>query len=267
MKHYLTILRPMNGIMSAFAVLIGAIVVGGSLGISVYLGMVSVFLICGAGMAINDYYDADIDKTNKPNRPIPSGKMSKNVALGYSIILFVIGLAISYYINIATFITAIAASTILIVYAAKMKKTILMGNVLVSAMVALTFIYGGLIFNNFYSTLSLALLSFLSNMAREIFKTIDDAIGDQKYNVNSVAIKLGVVHTRLLANIFTTSAVIFSFLPYFLGVLNETYLFFVVIADMAFIASVISPVKHGSKLIKIAMFISLIAFLAGSVKI
>lgn len=267
MKHYVTILRPLNGVMSAIAVLIGAFVAGGPIGTPVYMGMISVFLISGAGMVINDFYDIEIDKINKPDRPIPSGKIREQTALFYAAVLFIAGIALAYFINIETMFTAIIASALLLAYAAQLKKTMLMGNVLVSAMVALTFIYGGMIFHNYVIMLPVALLAFLSNMAREIYKTIDDALGDQKYQVNSVSIRLGVMQARLLANIFTVSAVIFSFLPYFLGLFGQIYLFFVIIADIAFIASVLAPTKYASKMIKIAMFISLIAFLAGSVKI
>jgi geranylgeranylglycerol-phosphate geranylgeranyltransferase len=265
MLHYLEILRPVNGLMSAFAVFIGALVAGGSLTTDVYIGMLSVFLSSGAGMVINDYYDVEIDRMNKPNRPIPSGKIREQTALMYSAGLFLAGIYLAYLINIETTITAAIASLLLIVYASHFKKTLLLGNVLVSAMVALTFIFGGMIFNNWVLLLPVAMLAFLSNMAREIYKTIDDSLGDQKYEVNSVALRLGVTHARLLANIFTISAVVFSFLPYFLGIFGQTYLFFVIIADIAFIASVVTPAKYGSKLLKIGMFIALLSFLAGSV--
>ena len=35
-----------------------------------------VFFITGAGNAINDYFDLEIDRVNRPRRPIPSGRMS-----------------------------------------------------------------------------------------------------------------------------------------------------------------------------------------------
>jgi geranylgeranylglycerol-phosphate geranylgeranyltransferase len=269
MKHYLTILRPLNGLMSVVAVWIGTIVAGASFipGMNVLVGALSVFLISGGGMAINDYFDAAIDKMNKPHRPIPSGRISRGAAFAYAVSLMLIGIILSYTINMQTFILAIVATVLLIIYAAKMKKTILMGNFLVSALVAVTFVYGGMIAGDYGRLMPLALLALLSNVGREIYKTIDDAVGDRKYNVNSAAIKLGVLNARLLGNIFLTCAVIFSFLPFFLGIFGVTYLFFVVIADVAFIAAGVVPVKHSSKLIKVAMLIALVAFIAGAVRV
>ncbi len=269
MKHYVKLVRPVNGVMSMIAVWIGTIIAGASFvpALPTLMGMISVFVISGGGMGINDYFDVEIDKVNKPHRPIPSGKISKRAALVFSTVLILIGLGLAYMINVEALITAFAASALLIGYAARMKKTLLMGNLVVSGLVGLTFLYGGMIYSGFLALLPLALLAFLANTGREIYKTIDDAIGDQKYNVNSIAIKLGVIHTRLLGNIFLTLAVILSFVPYLFGILGQVYLFFVVIADAAFIAACITPMKYGSKLIKVAMFIALIAFFAGSISL
>lgn len=269
MHPYLKLLRPLNGIMSVFAVWIGTLIAGAHLVPNYYtiLGFIAVFLVSGGGMGINDFFDVKIDKINKPHRPIPSGKISPRAALAYSAVLFALGIAAAFFISFETFITAIIASCLLIAYAAYLKKTILVGNLIISGLVAVTFIFGGVIFKNYTALLPLALLAFLSNTGREIYKTIDDAMGDQKYDVNSLALKIGVMKARVTANIFLITAVIFSFVPYFLGLLGMTYLFFVVLADIVFLAAVAAPVKYSSKLIKIAMFVALVAFFAGAIKI
>lgn len=263
---YLKIMRPLNGVMSVVAVWIGALIAGAPIepGTGLILGFISVFLISGGGMAINDYFDAEIDKLNRPNRPIPSGKMSRRAAVAYSALLFILGIAASFFIGYDALIVATISSALLIAYAAHLKKTILMGNLVISGLVALTFVYGGVIFNNYAPVLPLALLAFLSNTAREIYKTIDDALGDQKYDVNSLAIRMGVTNARVIANIFIIVAIIFSFVPYFLGMLGMPYLFFVIMADIIFLATTIAPVAYGSKLVKVAMLVALLAFFVGA---
>ncbi|MFA4819633.1 MAG: UbiA family prenyltransferase [Candidatus Aenigmatarchaeota archaeon] len=269
MAAYITLLRPLNGLMSVIAVWIGALIAGAPFvpDISIIFGMVAVFLISGGGMAINDFFDVEIDKLNKPNRPLASGKISKRAALAYSGALFIIGNAAAYMISFDAFITAVVVSALLIAYAAYLKKTILIGNLIVSGLVGLTFVFGGIIIGDYLPVLPLALLAFLSNTAREIYKTVDDAMGDRRYNVNSLAIKIGVVRTRIIGNVFLIVAVIFSFVPYFLGLLGIMYMFFVLLADIIFLSAVIAPAKYSSKLIKVAMIIALIAFIAGAVKI
>ncbi|HLD39331.1 MAG TPA: UbiA family prenyltransferase [archaeon] len=269
MVGYLKLMRPLNGIMSVIAVWIGALVAGAPFmpDNSIIFGMVAVFLISGGGMTINDFFDIEIDKLNKPNRPLASGKISKRSALAYSGILFIIGNAAAYMISVEAFFTAVIVSVLLIAYAAYLKKTILIGNLIVSGLVGLTFVFGGIIIGDYLPVLPLALLAFLSNTAREIYKTIDDALGDRKYNVNSLAIKLGVVKTRIIGNVFLIVAVAFSFVPYFLGLLGIMYLFFVLFADIIFLSATIAPAKYCSKLIKVAMLVALIAFLVGAIKL
>ena len=265
MNPYLKIIRPLNGLMSVFAVWIGALIAGAPFVPNHYaiLGFASVFLISGGGMAINDFFDAEIDKLNRPDRPVASGKISRRTALVYSCVLLVIGGIAAYFISMDTFIVAVIASGLLVTYAAQLKKTILIGNLIISGLVAITFVFGGIIYNNYSAVLPLALLAFLSNTGREIYKTIDDALGDRKYNVNSLAIKIGVTNARIAANAFLVVAIIFSFVPYFLGLLGVTYLFFVILADIMFLCASVAPVKYSSKLIKIAMFVALVAFFFG----
>jgi geranylgeranylglycerol-phosphate geranylgeranyltransferase len=189
----------------------------------------------------------------------------------YATILFVIGIIISFFINIYAFGVALIAAIILIAYASRLKKTMLAGNVAISILVALTFIYGGLInFSLENATtliviLPLAVLAFLANMGREICKTIEDALGDKKEGAQTFAVKYGVLKTRSLASAFIILAILLSFVPFLIGTFGLAYLIVVVIADIVFVVAASAPVKHASKLTKFAMLIALIAFLIGAI--
>ena len=89
MNAYLEILRPFNALMGVIAVLLVAII-SGNFTIYVPVACVIVFIFTGAGNAINDYVDHKIDAINKPERPIPSGRISLRAAAIYSIALFTI---------------------------------------------------------------------------------------------------------------------------------------------------------------------------------
>ena len=72
MKHFLEILRPVNCLMASVAVFIGAYIGGIDWTASLeplILAMASAFLICSGGMVINDFFDARLDKVEKPHRP------------------------------------------------------------------------------------------------------------------------------------------------------------------------------------------------------
>ncbi len=264
---YLSIIRPANCFMAVLAVYIGSLVAGMPVfpAEAVIYAMASAFLVCGAGMTINDYFDVEIDRINKPDRPIPAGKITKRTALIYSALLFSAGIAVSYLINLPAFAAAVLASVLLIVYAWKMKRMILVGNLSVSALVALTFIFGGMANLNIVPVLSLSLVSFLANTGREIFKSIDDVMGDQTAGVQSLPIKYGVLKARLIGNTLVILAVILSFVPYFMNVfrVGEVYLFFIGIADIVFLVSVVYA-KLSARMAKFAMFFALVSFLAAA---
>ncbi len=266
MLPYIKLIRPANGVMSVIAVWLGALLAGGAVipTQQIIYGMAAVFLISGAGMVVNDIFDIEIDRHNRPNRPLPSGRVSPTKAKIYAAVLFIAGNAFGLILGRTELYITLLATVLLILYAWKLKKVIFIGHVAVSFLVALSFFFGGLIQGDFFAPLWLGLLAFLANMGREIYKTIDDMLGDKKAGVNSIALRLGVIKTKNAASGFIFAAVLLSFIPYVLGSMKEVYLFFVIIADIAFIAAVGSPVKYSSKLSKIAMTIALIAFILGS---
>ena len=75
MNPYIEILRPGNAIMAVIAILLMAII-SGKFTLEVAMASVVVFIVTGAGNSINDYFDHKIDAVNKPERPIPSGRIT-----------------------------------------------------------------------------------------------------------------------------------------------------------------------------------------------
>jgi geranylgeranylglycerol-phosphate geranylgeranyltransferase len=118
---------------------------------------------------------------------------------------------------------------------------------------------------NYVPLLPLALLSFLANTGREIYKGIEDVLGDKQAGIQTLPLKYGIIRSRLIASTFILFAIALSFLPYFLNIFGHVYLFFVAIADTIFLAAVVVPAKFSSKLCKIAMLVSLAAFFFGSI--
>ena len=62
----------------------------------VFFAMLSATFIAAAGYVINDFFDIPIDKINKPKRILPSGKMQPKIAYLYAVLLFVIGILLSF---------------------------------------------------------------------------------------------------------------------------------------------------------------------------
>ncbi|OUJ18201.1 4-hydroxybenzoate polyprenyltransferase family prenyltransferase UbiA [Methanonatronarchaeum thermophilum] len=261
--------------MASIAVLIGGAVAGDlsqpHYQINIALAMLSAFIITGAGNTINDYYDIDIDKVNAPTRPIPSGEIKQNTAHKLSIALFIVGVALSIFINVVCLVIATINSLLLYFYARNLKGTPLIGNLSVGILVGTTFLYGGAAVEGLAIATILFILATTATIGREIAKDIEDIKGDRGV-ADTVATKYGINNSANLAIAMTVIAVSMSPLPYTLEIFGIEYLATVMIANIIFITAAIQllkekTIKSASKFqknSKTAMITALISFLIGS---
>ena len=274
----LRLIRPVNCIMMGLAVLVGAAIGGGADLIgswrNLILGAATAFTLTGSAMAVNDYYDREIDAINEPDRPIPSGTVTPGEALASSFALSAIGLLTAWLTNLRCLAVAVFSWTIMILYSTRGKRTGLLGNLLVSTCIATPFIYGGLVVGNAVALPSLifAMMAFLSNTGREVTKGIVDMEGDKAEGIRTVAVSKGSKTAAVTAAAFYISAVAISFLPLSLGLVSVWYVPFVTLTDLGLIYSSYSlmqdPSRENSRRVKnrilIWMTSGLIGFLAGS---
>jgi geranylgeranylglycerol-phosphate geranylgeranyltransferase len=266
LKVFLEILRPFNCLMAAAASIIGLLIAGGLNLEAAVLISVAVFLVTGAGNAINDYYDRDIDRINRPKRPIPSGRISPRAAASWSLSLFVLGCALAGLISQLCLIIGILNSFLLFFYARNLKATPLAGNLCVSFLTGSTFVFGGAAFGiaGIASNLIPFSLSVLATMSREIAKDIEDIEGDRQGGARTLPILAGERLSSALAAIFALVAVVLSFLAPF----GKAYLVIVIVADLFLLSSVAKIAKGNfsgaQKALKLGMAVALIAFLAGA---
>ncbi len=280
---FIRLMRPLNCLMMGFAVIVGATIanskaLANSSGSLIY-GFFTGFLLTAAAMAINDYYDREIDTINEPSRPIPSGVVKPNEALVFAFLLTVLGLAAAALtciaaVSIFCFLTALIFWLISAIYATVGKRTGLLGNFLVSACVSAPFIYGSLAVtgNIELNILIFVLMVFLSNTGREITKGIVDVEGDKMRNVKTLAVCLGSRKAAITATIFYMTAVALSPLPPVLNLVTFWFIPLVVVTDAGLVASSIMLLmncsRENSRKVKnqvLAWFlVGLVAFIVGS---
>ncbi|RLJ08915.1 MAG: digeranylgeranylglyceryl phosphate synthase [Candidatus Aenigmatarchaeota archaeon] len=295
MFPYLELMRPSNCLMSSFAVIIGAfLIIGKSLeqfiSYQLLLGIVAVFLITGAGNAVNDWFDVEADKINRPKRPIPSERVSRNSALIFSIMLFVLGIIMTGFINWICFAIALINSALLVLYSKYLQNKMFIGNAIIAYLTGSTFLFGGAIMGNIYLPLILMFLAGFVTFSREIVKDIEDIEGDklkflkdaavkiekslgERFGISKKGVKLRYSRKTALtlASISLVFAVTISPLPYLVGILHESYLITVIFADLIFLSAIymLSKCKKSkdfgkvSKRIKIGMFFGLVSFIVG----
>ncbi|TVZ54949.1 4-hydroxybenzoate polyprenyltransferase [Lutibacter sp. Hel_I_33_5] len=253
----------------------------------------SVLLITAGGYIINDIYDIEADKINKPNKVfIDKTIFNKNAWTTY-IILNLTGLLLGFYIsfmnNIEAVIIFIFVSFGLFLYSSFFKRKVLLGNILVSFFISLC-IFIVFVFENNSSNNSLLKLilgifktieiivplfayiifSFLTTLIREIIKDIEDVNGDLKINAKTLPIVIGRKRASKVAFFF--SSILLVFLIVVLKIIAEETIFllygivFILLPLLYFkyrlwISESKKDYSYLSKLMKIIMFLGIISML------
>lgn len=83
----------------------------------------------GGGVAFNDVFDADLDKTERPERPIPSGQATVRSAGWMAFLLLLIGVLAAWQVSVLSGILAFSVALLAVLYDAWGKHQTLFGPV------------------------------------------------------------------------------------------------------------------------------------------
>jgi 4-hydroxybenzoate polyprenyltransferase len=186
--------------------------------------LIASVLIAGGGYIINDYFDLNIDKINKPDKLIVDKEISRRWAMMLHFIMSITGLVITGYVsmklnNFLLLLLNGIAVILLWVYSTTFKKKLLSGNIIISALTA------WVIFMLFFAEINwkdgrlipasnLALISiykvaiiyggfaFIVSLIREVIKDIEDEIGDRKYGCTTMPIVWGINATKVFVAVW-----------------------------------------------------------------
>lgn len=185
-----------------------------------FLLSLSTVLIAAAGYIINDYFDINIDQVNKPERIIIDRTISRRWAILWHTLFNIIGVAIGFFIGWKIGIpllgiTQLACSGLLWFYSTSYKRQLLVGNVVISLLTALTVLIVGFYEPQLYRKITpqnapadflllriimlYALFAFLISMIREIIKDLEDIKGDEWLGCRTLPIVYGINAARDIA--------------------------------------------------------------------
>lgn len=92
-----------------------------------FIGLVMAAVLNGASNALNQIYDLEIDRINKPRRPLPSGRLSLQDAWTFTFISYAIALALAWLVSPAgrheCFWIVVVATIITVLYSAPPFRT------------------------------------------------------------------------------------------------------------------------------------------------
>lgn len=297
LKAFITITRPANTLFGSLTVIIGVLtthrIVFSLIGpiwtfpelIFVLLtATLTYFCIASAGNVVNDIYDLEVDRVNRPQRPLPSGAITVRQAKIWTATLVALGLIISILtiplsaIGIWTMAIAVLFAIIGLFYAAKGKVMGLLGNFAVSVSFAFGLFYGTLVT---FSVIPPVIWVYFVTAAsvlqgREAIKGIEDIEGDALRNVQTIARKYGIRTASIVAATFNMIGIIAFSVPWFANSFgwNWTGPLYVVllipgIGSVAASAILVlrNPVKYASRASlcdKLGAFLGLTNFVLGA---
>ena len=194
-------MRILNALTAGVVVILGGFLTPAYIGIHVYLTALSVAVITIAGNLINDFFDVKTDEVNKPDRLIPSGRLTRKQALIISISLFILGNILLTIVDLNLLKIGFAATFMLIIYTPILKRLPLIGNITVSLLLSLTIIAGALAsgaFLNLKNAILPSSLIFFLSFPREILKDGEDLVGDRQAGLRTFPVVFGIRRTRIL---------------------------------------------------------------------
>ncbi len=273
LKSFLILTRPLNVLLCMLSIFMGAFLAGALSPLhKVLLACVSGGLIMAGGNVINDFYDVEIDRINKPFRPLPSGRIDRRAARKFSTNLFALGIFLSIFVQIWSFFVAGLTAFGLIVYSARLKRTALLGNLAIGFFSALAFIYGALAVGQIVDSWIAAGFAFFFHLGREIIKDLEDRDADARAGAQTLPIRFGERLALATMTVVFVILIAFTLLPYIFDIYGKGYLWTVVfgvdLVVVLLLAAVWNKPKPGrlrkvSAILKADMFVGLIALYLG----
>jgi len=208
------------------------------------LGFLTMVFISGSANISNDYFDRDVDAVNRPERPLPSGRITALELWALVALFTVAGLAAAALLGPPVLALAAVAWAVALLYNMKFKEAGLFGNLLVAFCVGTTFIIGGLavgVVNGI--VLTFGALAFLFDLGEEIAADAMDVEGDELRSSRSLAKRMGTAHALTISGIIFGLFITLTFLPFLMGWFGYPYLLLVAIFDLCIAYFTISLVR------------------------
>ncbi|CAM4327940.1 geranylgeranylglycerol-phosphate geranylgeranyltransferase [Gillisia hiemivivida] len=240
---FLKLVRAPNLLMILFTQVLIKYALFNSFGISITLSglgfsllVLATICIAAAGNIINDIYDLETDRINKPEKVLIGTKISINTANTLYIVLSIVGVGSGFYLSNVIGKPGFSAifiiiSALLYLYATYLKYIMVVGNLVISALVAFSIIIVGLYdllpaitaenqqtqSTIFSIILDYALFAFLLNWLREMVKDQEDIKGDYKAGRNTLPVAIGSKRANLaifLVGLLPLAAIIYYLYNY-----------------------------------------------------
>ncbi|MEC8632551.1 MAG: geranylgeranylglycerol-phosphate geranylgeranyltransferase, partial [Candidatus Thermoplasmatota archaeon] len=284
---YIALMRPKNLVLAGATVPLGAYFALMDAAdtfpvLAVALHTLAVVLFTGAGNAMNDIKDAEIDKTAHPMRPIPSGQLSIQQASRFTSLLWTLSVAghiggllaveptVSTYLP--TVLIYILAVVLMVTYdhGPATKNRGLSGNIVISLLVGAVILYGASAVGGFAQPVIWWIFGvvFLTNLAREMVKDCMDMEADEGSR-QTLPMTYGKEKVRMAAYVVIMGALVCLYVPFWKGPFQFGQIALQIPAILTLI-TLNGPMVQGKDAlvagrIRMAMLLGLVSFIVASV--
>lgn len=265
------IIRPRNCLAAAMLTLLGYYLGGRNiLDASSIIASIVTYGIVASSNVYNDYCDVVTDRINQPQRPIPTGKVSKKIAYRYFLMLNILVILLATQLDYSLTIIAVILFILGVGYTSWFKDTILVGNLYVAFMSFTPILFGGKVAKNITTQHGFAcILIFLLVFANEVLKSIWDEDGDGKTGIKTISTEWGIPIAIQTYQILALLFCFFSLAPWLLGFAQIKYLLAVIplsILPLLFI-TILLRYKKTRNSIRISLWIMGVQWFSGMIVI
>ena len=255
-----------------------------------FLLVLATLCIAAGGYVINDVYDIDTDKINKPNKLIVNKYITEKNATTLFMVLNIVGVGIGFYLSNGIgksgfFAIFFIASALLYIYSSALKQIAVVGNIVVSIVVSLSILLVGIFelipamsagnkevqITFLKIILDYAVFAFMINLLREMVKDIEDIDGDSKAGIQTLPVMLGKERTNkivLILSLIPIVSITYYVITYlFKQQLVVGYFLILVIAPLIYVsiklfnANKKAQYKHISLILKLVMLTGMLSLL------
>ena len=234
------------------------------------------FFVAAGGNVVNDIFDIEVDKINRPHRALPSGRMTVRQAWMYVAFLSLIGVLFAWLNGPLGTVIVVVFLLVGYAYAAKVKELGIAGNFMVAFSFAFGVIYGSFIYGEQVAAIYIPIPSilffitaFMILQARETIKGAEDVEGDKLRDVRTIARVYGYNAAAGVAAVLNFIGVTCYVLIWFLGYASWDLWLLLLLGSAVVIGAAITPLTGpsntkrlliGSTLDKIGALVGLITF-------
>jgi geranylgeranylglycerol-phosphate geranylgeranyltransferase len=262
--------RPGNVVAAGVLTFTGSFVASGfgAAPVPVAAAVAATAFATAAGNAVNDYFDREVDRVNRPDRPIPRGAVTARVGVAFSGLLFLGAVVAAVALPAAAIAIAVANLLALLAYTKLFKGLPGVGNVVVAYLTGSTFLFGAAAVGRVADPAVIVLfaLAALATLSREIVKDVEDIAGDRAEGLRTLPIVAGEATALRVGAAVLVVAVAASAVPYVMGIFGPVYVALVVPADGVMLDAIrrsFADPGVAQRRLKRGMFLAAVAFIAG----